>query len=162
MKEFGIAQAKGKLLVVACEPLEKINAVSPREFPHASNALAYLENGGQVIFHGKDDTVAEILKFTPIVERQRAVAAANTQAGLGQPPAELEPELEPEPERSSCINSPGRWDVMISYTQRNANAKRLAAKLYSGLRERGTYAGVLAVEIFDSMSDIIPQDVTNA
>jgi hypothetical protein len=76
MKEFGIAQAKGKLLVVACEPLEQINAVSPREFPHASNALAYLENGGQVIFHGREDTVAEILRFTPVVERHKAAAAA--------------------------------------------------------------------------------------
>ena len=63
MKEFGIAQAKGKLLAVACEPIERIMAVDPVAFPHASNALAYLENGGQVIFHGKDDTAAEIRKF---------------------------------------------------------------------------------------------------
>ena len=81
MKEFGIALAKGKLLVVCCEPLCDIMQVSPREFPHASNALAYLEGGGQVIFQDADDVVAEILKFIP---RENAVDA--TQA---------EPEPEP-------------------------------------------------------------------
>ena len=35
------------------------------------------------------------------------------------------------------LNPPGRWDAMISYTQRNASAKHLAAELYSSLRERG-------------------------
>ncbi len=54
MKEFGIGQAKNKLLVVACEPLEKITAVDPEQFPHASNALAFIEGGGQVIFHGTE------------------------------------------------------------------------------------------------------------
>lgn len=54
MKEFGIGQAKRKLLVVACEPLEKITAVDPEQFPHASNALAFIEGGGQVIFHGTE------------------------------------------------------------------------------------------------------------
>ena len=63
MKEFGIALASHKLLVVACEPLAAINAVDPSAYPHASNALAYLLGGGQVIFHGTDDVVAEILKF---------------------------------------------------------------------------------------------------
>ena len=47
MKEFGIALAKDKLLVVACEPMAQITAVDPGEFPHASNALAYFEGGGQ-------------------------------------------------------------------------------------------------------------------
>lgn len=54
MKEFGIGQAKNKLLVVACEPLETITAVDPEQFPHASNALAFIEGGGQVIFHGTE------------------------------------------------------------------------------------------------------------
>ena len=54
MKEFGIGQAKNKLLVVACEPLERITAVDPEQFPHASNALAFIEGGGQVIFHGTE------------------------------------------------------------------------------------------------------------
>ena len=62
-KEFGIAQASNKLLVVACEPLSKIRAVDPSAYPHASNVLAYLMNGGQVIFHGEEDVVAEIRKF---------------------------------------------------------------------------------------------------
>ena len=65
MKEFGIALAKGKLLVVCCEPIREIMKVTPREFPHASNALAYLEGGGQVIFHDSDDVVEEIMKFIP-------------------------------------------------------------------------------------------------
>ena len=41
------------LQVVACEPIPNIMAVDPSAFPHASNALAYLDGGGQVIFHGK-------------------------------------------------------------------------------------------------------------
>jgi hypothetical protein len=63
MKEFGIALASHKLLVVACEPLAQINAVDPSAYPYASNALAYLMGGGQVIFHDSEDVVAEILKF---------------------------------------------------------------------------------------------------
>ena len=51
MKEFGIALASHKLLVVACDPLAAINAVDPSAYPYASNALAYLMGGGQVIFH---------------------------------------------------------------------------------------------------------------
>jgi hypothetical protein len=63
MKEWRVAEAKSKLLVVACEPLSHIMAVDPSEYPHASNALAYLDGGGQVIFNGQDDIVAEIRKF---------------------------------------------------------------------------------------------------
>jgi hypothetical protein len=63
MKEFGIALATHKLLVVACEPLAQINAIDPSVYPYASNALAYLLGGGQVIFHDSEDVVAEIIKF---------------------------------------------------------------------------------------------------
>ena len=63
MKEWRVAESKGKLLVVACEPISAIAAVDPSAFPHASNALAYLDGGGQVIFNGTDDIVAEIRKF---------------------------------------------------------------------------------------------------
>lgn len=38
------------------------------------------------------------------------------------------------------INPPGHWDVMISYTQTDAEAKLLAAEVYSALRERGKTA----------------------
>ena len=59
--------------------------------------------------------------------------------------AQMEPEPEPEPEpglgsqRPSSgppLNDPGEWFAMISYTQRNANAKALALQLYATLRER--------------------------
>ena len=63
MKEFSIAEAQKKLLVVACEPLAEISAVDALAFPHASNALAYLMIGGQVIFHDTDDVAAEIMTF---------------------------------------------------------------------------------------------------
>ena len=63
MKEWRVAESKNKLLVVACEPLSQIAAVDPSAYPHASNALAYLDGGGQVIFNGRDDVVAEIRKF---------------------------------------------------------------------------------------------------
>ena len=62
-QEWRVAESKGKLLVVACEPVSAIAAVDPSAFPHASNALAYLDGGGQVIFNGSDDIVAEIRKF---------------------------------------------------------------------------------------------------
>ena len=63
MKEFRIAEAQKKLLVVACEPLAEIGAVDPSAFPHASDALAYLMMGGEVIVHDSDDVAAEILLF---------------------------------------------------------------------------------------------------
>ena len=62
-QEWRVAESKGKLLVVACEPISVIAAVDPSAFPHASNALAYLDGGGQVIFNGSDDIVSEIRKF---------------------------------------------------------------------------------------------------
>jgi predicted acylesterase/phospholipase RssA len=37
----------------------------------------------------------------------------------------------------ACFNTPGSWDFMISYTQRNAKAELIAAELYSALSERG-------------------------
>ena len=49
--------------MVACEPLAEISAVDALAFPHASNALAYLMIGGQVIFHDTEDVTAEIMKF---------------------------------------------------------------------------------------------------
>eukprot|EP01046_Picozoa_sp_COSAG06_P003123 COSAG06_NODE_118_length_23136_cov_18.029257_7_plen_850_part_00 len=88
MKEFGIALAMDKLLVVACEPMAQITAVNPSEYPHASNALAYLMGGGQVIFHDTDDVVAEILKFLP-----REIADDSSAA-------------QPEPEPSALSLSP--------------------------------------------------------
>ena len=65
MKEFTVAEGMGKLLVVACEPMEALRAVDPAAYPDASNALAYLLRGGQVIFHDRDDVAEEIMKFVP-------------------------------------------------------------------------------------------------
>ena len=100
MKEFGIALAKGKLLAIALEPLADICAVDPSEFPYASNALAYLEGGGQVIFDDREDTVAEILKFTPEVVRLPAAAPA----ALGSPPAGVGP---PRSQSGGASPAPG-------------------------------------------------------
>lgn len=52
-----VAESKNKLLVVAYEPLSQIAAVDQSAYPHASNALAYLDGGGQ------DDIAEEIRKF---------------------------------------------------------------------------------------------------
>ena len=41
---------------------------------------------------------------------------------------------------AAIINAPGRWDVFISHTQRNANAKLLASELFSSLKEHGITA----------------------
>jgi hypothetical protein len=72
MKEFVVAETHHKLLVVACESLSVITAVDPTEFPHASNALAHMDTGGQVIFHESavgdgrkseaDDVAVQIMK----------------------------------------------------------------------------------------------------
>eukprot|EP01045_Picozoa_sp_COSAG04_P022040 COSAG04_NODE_2436_length_4131_cov_12.161458_2_plen_525_part_00 len=97
MKEFGIAQAMDKLLVVACEPIHDITAVDPSRYPHASTALAYLLGGGQVIFHDKDDVVTEIMKFIPRQaaaaepEPESTFAAASPAGGLGLPPNATSP-----------------------------------------------------------------------
>ena len=45
------------------DALPQILAVDVSAFPHASDAHAYLMGGGQVIFNGKEDIVAEIRKF---------------------------------------------------------------------------------------------------
>ena len=58
-----LAVSTDKLLVVACEPVAQILSVDVGAYPHCSNAHAYLVRGGQVIFHGQDDVVAEIRKF---------------------------------------------------------------------------------------------------
>ena len=50
MKEWRVAEAHDRLLVVACEPLAQIRNVNPVEYPCASNVLGYLDAGGQVIF----------------------------------------------------------------------------------------------------------------
>jgi hypothetical protein len=60
MKEFRVAAAMDKLLVVVCEPMQAIRAVDPGQYPHAPDAMAYLLGGGQVIFHDSDDVVSEI------------------------------------------------------------------------------------------------------
>ena len=93
MKEFGIALAMDKLLVVACEPIAQINSVDATEFPHASNALAYLMGGGQVIFHDTDDVESEIMKF---IQRDGdgdggAAPEPEPSSGLGLPPAHAPP-----------------------------------------------------------------------
>ena len=59
-------------------------------------------------------------------------------------PARPAPAPAPHPTRQTtapaaapaCLNAPGSWDHMISYTQRNAKAEVLAESLYATLRER--------------------------
>jgi hypothetical protein len=92
MKEFRVAQNKGKLLVVACEPMAEIMKVEDEidQYPDASDALAYLMGGGQVIFYGQEDTSAEILKFMPRAQPEPAPAP---QPALGPPPDQPAPQL---------------------------------------------------------------------
>ena len=86
MKEFGIALAMDKLLVVACEPIAQITSVDATEFPHSSNALAYLMGGGQVIFHDTDDVEAEIVEFIPRDDPDGAEPEPEPSGELGLPP----------------------------------------------------------------------------
>ena len=87
MKEFGIALTRENLLVVLCEPLSEIMKVEHEldQVPHASNALAYLMGGGQVIMP-EDDVVVEILKFFPSAQPE-------PQPALGLPPDATAPQL---------------------------------------------------------------------
>ena len=39
--------------------------------------------------------------------------------------------------QTQCLNAPGKWDVMISYTQRDGDSKVLAEALYNAFREQG-------------------------
>jgi hypothetical protein len=92
MKEFRVAQGMDKLLVVACEPVQAIRAVDPTAHPHASDALAYLLGGGQVIFHDADDVEAEIMKFIVAgAGAQPEPEPAATLSTLGQVPAAASP-----------------------------------------------------------------------
>ena len=45
----------------------------------------------------------------------------------------------PRPTRRArrCLNAPGRWDFMISYTRRSPKAALLATELYHSLCKRG-------------------------
>jgi hypothetical protein len=97
--------------VVCCDPIREIMKVSPREFPHASNALAYFEGGGQVIFHDTDDVVTEIMKFIPRVLDQPQLPPTTSEpepspaaAELGTWPAELM-ELVSIPPFAACLAS---------------------------------------------------------
>jgi hypothetical protein len=99
MKEWRVAESKHKLLVVVLEPMEQLRGVNPAEYPHASNALAYLDGGGQVIFHDTDDVVLEILKFTD--------AGC---AELVPEPAPDSPVCEPEP---TAQEDEGAWPAEL-------------------------------------------------
>jgi hypothetical protein len=94
MKEFRVAQNVGNLLVVACEPIAEIMAVMEEvkqgKNKVAADALAYLMGGGQVIFHGVEDTAQEILKFLPSVA---AAPEPEPQPALGLPPAQPAPKV---------------------------------------------------------------------
>ena len=99
MKEFRVAQSQGNLLVVACDPLDEIMKVMEEiaRHPDASDALAFLMGGGQVIQHGQEDTVSEILKFFPSAAPQTQPephpAPEPAAPALGLPPATPAPQL---------------------------------------------------------------------
>ena len=48
------------------------------------------------------------------------------------------PWLVDSPSAGRCpLNEPGHWDIMISYTQRNADAKLMASELFHSFEELG-------------------------
>ena len=73
--------------------------------------------------------VEEAAQFTARSRQERAEAMiARLQvvcAALGMEPT------------ATVMNLPGRWDFMVSYTQRNAYAKALANKACGSLQQRG-------------------------
>ena len=47
MREFSVAQAKSKLLVIVVDEVNEIMSLDAQIAPWASDALAYLESGGE-------------------------------------------------------------------------------------------------------------------
>ena len=94
MREFGIALARKNMLVVACDPLDEIKKMEYEldRYPHASNALGYLDGGGQVIMPG-EDTVAEILKFLPSAAPPQTQPEPQRAPALGLTPPTPAPQL---------------------------------------------------------------------
>ncbi|XRB18354.1 TIR domain-containing protein [Pseudoscourfieldia marina] len=58
-------------------------------------------------------------------------------------------------------NEPGAWDVFISHTQRNAEAKLLATELYASLKERGLSVW-LDVKMLDKNEAAMREGVVNS
>ena len=85
MREWQVAQAKGKLVVVLVDPYEQLMAVDTAGFPKASSAKAYIETGGQVIFT-TNDVAGELLKLIPPHSERGG-------ATLGVPPQGTGPHL---------------------------------------------------------------------
>ena len=106
MKEFRIAQNGNNLLVVACERMTEIMKVKDEidQYPDASDALAYLMGGGQVIFHGEEDTAAEIMKFLPNAQPEPEPA---------EPEPAVEPEPEPSPRQDFSLHSQGSHESPV-------------------------------------------------
>ena len=107
-----------------------------------------LKDLGKIDFMALDNISPAIWK-TCIDE---VIKSVERLVGLQTSPKHLEPEpeledgtipVEPEaedgamPEPEPTINAPGHWDAMISYTQKNAEAKLLATEIYTSMRERG-------------------------
>ena len=126
MKEFGVALTTGNLLVVACEPIEQIMAVKAEvvrgENIHASTALAYLDTGGQVIFHGTEDTAKEILKFlpsAPAVEPEPQPEAHS----LGPPPNQAAPKLSQIKTLAALSDATGETEAdLLAYSDTDLEA----------------------------------------
>ena len=110
MKEFRVAQGMDKLLVVACEPVQAIRAVDPMAYPHASDALAYLMGGGQVVFHDTDDVESEIMKFivSPVGVGGMEPEPQPQPSALGMPPTFPRRLPPPMPPRRRTAR-PARW-----------------------------------------------------
>ena len=106
----------------------QITFVDATEFPHASNALAYLMGGGQVVFHDTDDVETEIMNFIPKVpdavadaqpepepQPAKPALAPTAVAAAGGWPAEFT-ELVGIPTFSSCLT--GLWvDSLDSFAE---------------------------------------------
>lgn len=89
MKEMSVALSCRNALIVTLDPLDDIMGVEKelQQYPWASDALAYLRTGGQVIVHlDVQRTVEDVIKFMP-----RLTSPPEPQ--LGSPPAGTGPKL---------------------------------------------------------------------
>jgi hypothetical protein len=67
----------------------------------------------------------------------------------------------PSGEVLNALNAPGHWDVFISHTQRNGNAKYMAEKLHTALKELGLRAW-LDVKMDDKSEAAMKEGVVNS
>ena len=103
------------------------------------------------------------LAAAPSVSTPQVVVPSQATPQVAVPvavPVQATPQVGPAVARSNCLNPPGQWNFMISYTQRNGEAKAIAVKLFYKLRELN-FTVWLDVEMRDKSEAAMQEAVEN-